>query len=70
MKKKTRFVVKNLLIMLLGVLAFMLAISDWIIILLQNGTFTSLGLFINILELIVACDCYEYLEDYLDNKNN
>lgn len=60
--------IKNLIIMLIGILAFMLGLSDWILALVKNGTFTVVGLLINLTEFFVACECYEYLEDYLNNK--
>lgn len=68
MKSKTRLVIKNLFILEIGFLSFILAMSDWIIALFQNGTFTVFGLLINIIELLVSVMCYEYLEDYLNNK--
>lgn len=60
--------IKNLIIMLIGILAFMLGLSDWILALVNNGAFTVIGLVINLVEFFVACECYEYLEDYLNNK--
>lgn len=56
--------VKNLIVLLIGVLAFMLGLSEWIIALVYNGTFTVLGLLINLIEFFVANECYEYLENY------
>lgn len=60
--------IKNLIIMLIGILTFMLGVSDWVLALVNNGTFTVIGLVINLAEFFVACECYEYLEDYLNNK--
>ncbi len=64
--KKINF--KNLIILEFGILCFVLFLTDWIIAVTQDATFTVFGLITNFIYLAVANICYEYLTEYYENK--
>ena len=61
---------KNLIIIELGTLMMSMAIMDWIVAIFRNGTFTIYGLFVNLLELMIAAYCYDYIDYKYTKKEN
>lgn len=54
---------KNLIVLLIGSLAFLTFINDWMLALFFDGTFTSLGIVINLILGGISCLCFDYLEE-------
>lgn len=67
-KKKLKLNTKNLIIMIVTIIAFILFVNDWMIALFKWGCFTYYGLLTNIIFLIVACCGFDYLEEYTNKK--
>ena len=55
--------IKNLIILLIGSLTFLAFMNDWMLALFFNGTFTCLGIFINLILGGISCLCFDYLEE-------
>ena len=49
-------------------LNFIAFICDWVIAIVGSGTFTIFGLITNLLLAASAVLCFDYLENYLENK--
>lgn len=60
---------KNTLIFMLAVITSIMFITDWIIAVAFNGTFTVYGIVVNLIEATIAVTCFDYIEAYLENKN-
>ena len=60
---------KNTLIFLLGVITTIMFVTDWVIAVAFNGTFTVYGIVVNLIEATIAVTCFDYIEAYLENKN-
>lgn len=54
---------KNLIVLLIGSLTFLTFINDWMLALFFNGTFTCLGIVINLILGGISCLCFDYLEE-------
>lgn len=67
---KNKLVFKNLIIMEYGILMFVLFLTDWIIAIFKNGTFTVFGIIVNGIEAYAAAKCFEYLEDYYNQNKS
>lgn len=60
---------KNTLIFMLGLIAFIMFVTDWIIAIAFSGTFTVYGIVVNLIEATIAVTCFDYIDDYLKSKN-
>ena len=69
MKFKTRFNLQNFFILIFGLINLILFVSDWVIAIMFIGTFTVLGIILNLVEASLFVGCFDYLEYYLNNKN-
>ena len=67
-KKQLKLNTKNLIIMVITIIAFILFINDWMIALFNWGCFTYYGLLTNIIFLMVAVAGFDYLEEYTTKK--
>lgn len=60
---------KNTLIFMLAVITSIMFITDWVIAVAFNGTFTVYGIVVNLIEATIAVTCFDYIEACLENKN-
>lgn len=60
---------KNTLIFMLAVITSIMFITDWIIAVAFNGTFTVCGIVANLIEATIAVTCFDYIDAYLKSKN-
>ena len=68
MKLNKKLNIKNLIILIIGSLSFIAFICDWVIAIVGSGTFTIFGSITNLLLAASAVLCFDYLENYLENK--
>ena len=64
----TKLNYKNIFLFIIMLISAILFIKDWVIILVKGASFTWLGLITNIIFLGVASFTYEYLEEYIQEK--
>lgn len=60
---------KNTLIFMLAVITSIMFITDWVIAVAFNGTFTVYGIVVNLIEAAIAVTCFDYIDAYLKSKN-
>ena len=60
---------KNTLIFMLAVITSIMFITDWVIAVAFNGSFTVYGIVVNLIEATIAVTCFDYIEDNLQSKN-
>ena len=61
---------KKLIVLLIESLTFLAFINDWMLALFFNGTFTCLGIVINLILGGISCLCFDYLEEKITSNCN
>ena len=64
-----KFNFKNFLILTIGIITFILFVTDWVIALVYSGTFTVYGIVVNLIEMAISTLCFDYLENYIEINN-
>lgn len=68
--KKYKLNYKNIFIFIISSISFSICLSDYITLMTKNVRFTYLGLLINTILLIISVSGFDYLKNYLEEKEN